>query len=174
MNGLPPLVPQRHCGACGGRLGPLEGPRQICTSCGAHHYHAAAPCAAVLVEDAVGAVLLGRRAIEPAYGLWDLPGGFCEPDETPEQAAVRELLEETGCRIAITGFLGHLIDFYGADGRRTLNALFTARIVEGSPRAADDVAELRFFALDALPSRDELAFENTAQALGLLRDRSDR
>lgn len=160
-----------HCAWCGGRLGPRDGAVQRCVDCDVPYYHGAAPCAAVLVLDDDGRVLLGRRAIEPARDRWDLPGGFCEPGETPEACAVRELLEETGCRIEVTGFLGHLIDVYGDGGDHTLNAVFTARVAEGAPQAADDVAEVRWFALDALPDGDALAFRNTAQALALLRSR---
>jgi ADP-ribose pyrophosphatase YjhB (NUDIX family) len=123
----------------------------------------------VLVIDEAGRLLLGRRAIEPRRGLWDIPGGFCGPDETPEACAVRELHEETGCTIELTGFVAHLIDTYGDDGDHTLNAVFTARIVAGTPVAADDVAELAWFALDALPPQDELAFRNTAEAISLIR-----
>lgn len=158
------------CAWCGGRLGPRDGAAQRCPACGEAYYHGAKPCAAVLVLDETGRVLLGRRAIEPARGRWDLPGGFCEPDETPEACAVRELREETGCRIEVTGFLGHLIDVYGQYGDHTLNAVFTARIESGVPEPADDVAELRWFALDDLPPAAELAFANTARALALVAD----
>ena len=84
---------------------------------------------------------------------------------------MRELREETGCAVALTGFVAHLIDVYGDDGDHTLNAVFTARILTGDPVPADDVAELRWFALDDLPDDAELAFRNTAEALRLLRDR---
>ena len=154
-----------HCAWCGERLGSRDGNVQHCPACGEPYYHDAKPCAAVIVEDAEGRVLLGRRAIDPARDRWDLPGGFCGPDETPEDCAVRELREETGCAIELTGFLGHLIDVYGADGDHTLNAIYTARIVAGQPQAADDVAELRWFAADEVPA--DLAFRNTAQALAL-------
>lgn len=156
------------CGFCGGPLGPIDGNRQECAGCGEPFYHDAKPCAAVLVVDAAGRVLLGRRAIDPARGRWDIPGGFCQPDETPEECARRELREETGCEIELTGFLGHLIDVYGEGGDHTLNAVFTARIAAGQPVAADDVAELRWFAPDELPDRERLAFANTAEALALL------
>ena len=159
------------CGFCGGPLGPLAGARQDCAACGEPFYHGAKPCAAVLVLDAHGRVLLGRRAVEPAHGRSDIPGGFCGPDETPEDCARRELLEETGCAVELTGSLGYVIDVYGEDGDHTLNALFTARISAGDPAPADDVAELRWFAFDALPAVEELAFANTAEALRRLADR---
>ena len=162
---------RKHCADCGSPLGPLEGNVQVCTACEAPYYHDAKPCAAVLVLDERGRLLLGRRAIEPRLGLWDIPGGFCGPDETPEACAVRELLEETGCTIELTGFLAHLMDTYGDDGDHTLNAVFTAQIVDGTPVAADDVAELRWFDLEGLPPVGELAFRNTSEAIALLHTR---
>ena len=157
-----------YCGFCGGPLSPLRGNQQDCVACGVPTYHDAKPCAAVVVLDSAGNVLLGKRAREPMLGLWDLPGGFCNPDETPEDCAVRELAEETGCAIHVDRFLGHLIDTYGDDGDFTLNAVFVAHITAGEPVPADDVAELRWFALDDLPGRELLAFRSTSEALGLL------
>ena len=164
------MQPRVFCPFCATRLGPVVGAAQECAGCGRPFYHNAAPCSAVLVEDR-GRVLLARRAVDPGAGLWDLPGGFCEPGETPEEGAVRELREETGAEIELTGFLGHLVDTYGEGGDPTLNCVFRARLV-GDPvlTATDDVAELRWFGPDELPPRDQIAFANSAEALRLWRD----
>jgi ADP-ribose pyrophosphatase YjhB (NUDIX family) len=126
---------------------------------------------AVLVEDGQGRVLLGRRAVDPERGRWDLPGGFLDPDELPEEAARRELREETGTEIEVGAFLGHTVDRYGQDGDHTLSAIYLARIVAGEPEAADDVAELRWFGADELPPAQELAFETVGEALRRWRQR---
>jgi 8-oxo-dGTP diphosphatase len=97
--------------------------------------------------------------------MWDLPGGFCGADEEPEAAVVRELREETGCLVEIVRFLGHVVDEYGDGGDHTLNCVYEARVAEGAPTADDDVAELRWFDVDALPEPEELAFANTLTAL---------
>ena len=62
-------------------------------------YDNPAPTATAIVTRADGAILLTRRAIEPAFGMLDLPGGFIEAAEDPEQAVKRELREETGLEI---------------------------------------------------------------------------
>jgi len=162
------------CGFRGGPLGPPVGSGQDCAGCGEPYYHDANPCAAVLVEDATGRVLLGRRTIEPAGGRWNIPGGFRGRDEPREECARRELREATGCTVELTGFLGHVIDVHGVGGDHTLKALYTARIVAGESVAADDVAELRWFALDATPPAAELAFANAAEALRRLADRQGK
>lgn len=68
-----------------------------------------APCAEVLVERD-GQVLLSRRAHEPFYGVWEIPGGFVDRNEHPVQAAVRELREELGIDVALTGLLGTYLE----------------------------------------------------------------
>ena len=60
---------------------------------------------AVIVE-AAGGIVLGRRSIEPGYGLWCLPGGFVNDDEDPAAAAVRECLEEITAPVELTGLVG--------------------------------------------------------------------
>lgn len=52
-----------------------------------------------------GRTLLIRRACEPGKGRWTLPGGYVEEDESPDQAIAREVLEETGLRVSVTGLL---------------------------------------------------------------------
>ena len=63
-----------------------------------------AAAAGVLVH-IEGGILLIERAREPGKGLWDIPGGFVDPDESAEQAAAREVLEETGLVIGPVRYL---------------------------------------------------------------------
>jgi mutator protein MutT len=63
------------------------------------------PCAAVIVENPKGEVLLNLRDSNPDIAFpdcWTLPGGRVESDETPEQAAIRELREETGLQLCLS------------------------------------------------------------------------
>jgi 8-oxo-dGTP diphosphatase len=106
--------------------------------------------------------LLGRRAIEPARGMWDIPGGFLHAWEHPADAAVREVHEETGLRVRVGDVLHVVIDTYAAMDY-TLNVYYVAEIIEGSERAADDIAELRWFSPSELPG--EYAFAHCADVL---------
>jgi 8-oxo-dGTP diphosphatase len=104
-------------------------------------------------------VLLIRRKNEPYAGRWALPGGFVNTDETLEQAARRELEEETGVKLARLTQLGTW-DAVERDPReRVITVAFVALVNAGehAPEAADDAAEVRWFALDALPA---LAFDH--------------
>jgi ADP-ribose pyrophosphatase YjhB (NUDIX family) len=146
--------------------------RLECAACGFVAYANPKPTATALVVDDHGRLLLTRRAVEPFIGAWDLPGGFVEEHEHPLDALRRELREETGFEIEPKEFLGVWMDRYGGDStaETTLNLFWTARLLGGEPRAADDVAELGWFAPDDLPGEDRLAFSCVALALAAWRD----
>ncbi len=158
------LRPWRFCPRCSGELD--GGTRDVtCRACGAREYGNPAPTVSALPVDARGRLLLARRAREPRAGLWDALGGFVEADEDATDALRRELREETGAEFVPLAFLGAFSDSYGPDGPPTFNLYWTVRHVSGDPVAADDVAELRWFAVEALPSADELAFPNNGRAI---------
>ncbi len=98
-----------------------------------------------LTVDAVwfhrGRLLLVKRANPPFRGAWALPGGFVGPDETVEEALVRELREETGLRGRPVGLVG-VYSGPDRDPRKpTATVAFLVRGRAGRPRAADDAAE---------------------------------
>ncbi|HET91771.1 MAG TPA: NUDIX domain-containing protein [Chloroflexi bacterium] len=155
----------RFCPRCGEALktSPMPGDersRQVCTGCGRVHYRNAKPCTGALVTRN-GRVLLVKRAIQPYQGCWDIPGGFLEADEHPEAGAVREVQEETGLDIQLTGLLGFYVDRYTHDaaGEYCLNIYFLAQAVGGQECPAEEATEIAWFAPDDLP--DEIAFEHT-------------
>ncbi len=160
----------RFCPRCGAPLETVvrpddDRPRRVCTGCGRVHYRNAKPCAGAFVTRD-GRVLLVKRAIPPYQGYWDIPGGFLEADEHPEAGALREVREETGLDIRLTGLLGFYVDRYthgATEDDHCLNIYFLARVVGGRERPADDAAELAWFAPGDLP--DEVAFEHAHVAL---------
>jgi 8-oxo-dGTP diphosphatase len=109
---------------------------------------------AVVVE-VDGGIVLGRRAIEPGYGLWCLPGGFVNDDEDPEAAAARECLEEISAPVELTGLIGvYHIAKTGAPSM--VGIAYRGRLVDGArPSAGPEMLEVGVFELDSLP---ELAF----------------
>ncbi|MEU0691759.1 NUDIX hydrolase [Streptomyces uncialis] len=113
--------------------------------------------ASAVVTDDAGRVLLQRRRDS---GLWALPGGGMEPDESLPGAAVREVREETGLDVAITGLVGtytdprHIIEYGDGEVRRQFNVCFRAQVIGGELAVSDESTELRWAApddLDGLP-----------------------
>ncbi len=162
----------RFCPRCSAELDLDRAPTSVsCPACELVVYANPKPTVCALIVDDAGRLLLGRRAIEPFAGFWDLPGGFVEEGEHPLDALRRELLEETGLEIEPGAFHGVWMDTYGpaADAGSILNMYWEARIVSGTMQAADDVSELRWFAADDLPPNAELAFTTFADALAAWR-----
>jgi ADP-ribose pyrophosphatase YjhB (NUDIX family) len=130
-----------------------------CPSCGSEYYANSAPAVQGLLERD-GRILLGRRAIEPRRGHWDIPGGFLEEGEEALDGLRREFLEETGLEIEPGEWLGAFLDPYG--GYFVLGLTWVVH-AEGEPQPADDVGELAWFGPDELP--EELAFPSQMRVL---------
>jgi len=104
--------------------------------------------------------------MDPAKGLWDLPGGFMDIGETAEGSVVREAKEELGVDVDELKYLFSGYDRYEYKGLNyhTLGFVFTARIVAGDVKPLDDVAEIQYFSEDEIPW-DRLAFPVLGQTL---------
>ncbi|HEX8584686.1 MAG TPA: NUDIX domain-containing protein [Allosphingosinicella sp.] len=107
-----------------------------------------------MVFNGAGELLLIRNSYGPTH-LFVLPGGGIGRRESPEAAAAREVKEETGLEVRDVVFVGCHANT--SEGKRDTIHLFTAR-ADGEPNAdAMEVAEARFFPLDALPDNVSLA-----------------
>ncbi len=160
---LEPTV--RYCSRCGTRLdfGPVEGEereRLACPACGFVFYVNPRLVVTTLPITEAGEVMLIKRGIEPGKGLWAQPGGFLEIDETVEEAAVRETLEETGLVVEPISILG----LYSRLHAGIVVVAYEARIVGGAASATPESLETRPFAPESMPW-SEIAFETSLRAL---------
>lgn len=106
-------------------------------------------------------VLLCRRSIEPARGLWTHPAGHLERGETAEQGAIRETREETRGRVR----LGELLGVFSAPHKGVVEIVYRAELVdEGAIGPTSESSEVRLFAWDEIPW-GTLAFPSTAWVL---------
>ena len=136
-----------------------ENPGQIlkCPQCGANVWTHRGPLLTVDVIITLpgrGIVLIERR--NPPYG-WALPGGFVDAGETLEQAAIREMKEETSLDLRDLRQFRAYSDPARDPRHHTVTMVFTA-IGEGTPKADDDAKNLGIFQPDALPS--PIAFDH--------------
>ena len=153
-----------YCRNCGHsvetRIPPGDSlPRQCCNHCGTIHYDNPKMVLGTLPiwEDKV---LLCRRAIEPRYGLWTLPAGFMENQETTAQGAQRETDEEAGARI-------ELLDLYtliSVPHISQIHAFYRARLLSPELDPGEETLEARLFSEAEIPW-DELAFRTVKQTL---------
>lgn len=105
-------------------------------------------------------ILLIQRGNEPYAGSWALPGGFLDMEETLEEAARRELHEETGCAVDRLVQIGAFSEVNRDPRGRVISVGFLAEF-DGNHRdkisAGDDAARAEWFAVNRLP---KLAFDH--------------
>ncbi len=142
----------------------------MCRACSYVHYVGPAFAAGAILHDG-SRICLVRRALQPGRGLWSFPGGFVDLGESPEAAARREVLEETGYDCVIESLVGNYASV-GPRNKQVVIAVYGAR-VDGTEIATPPVAEalseevlaIRWFAREELPGDDDMAFAGTTPAL---------
>lgn len=112
------------------------------------------PAVAVLVWDGRGRLLLVR---ESQTGLWQTIGGSIEPDESPQQAAVREAQEEAGVIVGLRGVRAVLggpqfrLSYPNRDEVSYVSIVFDAVVAEGVPQAdGEETTAAQWFSPDEL------------------------
>ena len=130
--------------------------RQVCGACSEIHYENPLPVASVILANRDREVILVKRAKDPFKGMWCCPIGFAETGESIEDAALRELKEETGVEGKITQLVdvsSHTNEFYGD----LLIVTFEAEKTGGEEKAGDDALEYKYCPVRNLP---KLAFDS--------------
>ena len=162
------LPEDKYCPACATPLKIKDvfgTQRPACSSCGHVVYHDPKVAATCIVERE-GRILMIRRALQPGIGLWSMPGGYVDRGEVVEEAAAREVLEETGLIVDV----GQLVGLFSEKGRPVIVAAFAAKETGGALRAGTEAQEVGFFPQEDLPP---LAFPRDVQILERWREQRD-
>lgn len=174
----PTLDSIRFCPQCGApvRTPPRENYLE-CSRCGFVLFFNAALAVAVVLRDASGRILLTRRAKEPAKGRLDVPGGFADIFEKPEDAACRELAEECGIVL-----LPENLDYFYSDVNPysyrgvayvSTDLYFSAQVPDFSyARALDESSGIAVMFPQEIDMR-EVSFDSARNALKYYMARND-
>ena len=154
----------KFCTLCGGEVDQQipEGDnrlRHVCKDCG--HIHYQNPRVIVgCIPTWQGKILLCRRNIEPQLGLWTVPAGFLELDETMAEGAARETYEESLAEVEIT----HLHGLYDIPHIGQIYALYAAEMKNPKFGVTSESSEVALFDVEDIPW-DQIAFKVVAKAL---------
>ncbi len=120
--------------------------RAVCDSCGAIHYEnpkIVVGCVPVLGDR----ILMCKRAIEPRYGLWTLPAGFMENEETAAEGAMREAMEEANARVEIED----LYTVFSVPHISQVHMMFRARLLNEDISAGTESLEVKLVSAREIP-----------------------
>ncbi len=143
----------QFCPSCTTRLRRklLDGQKRLsCPQCSFVFWNNPKPVVSILVTKQ-GRILLLQRAQRPLKGFWCLPGGFININETPKQAAMREVREEAGGKVTITSLIG--IYRINNDPRGIHLDIIYAGLLKGSITLSDEHVAFRFFPPERLPRK---------------------
>ena len=141
----------KYCPVCGSSHFEKNSPKSLrCSGCGFEMFMNPAAAVVAFITNCKGELLVERRKLEPAKGTLDLPGGFADVLETAEESVAREVMEETGLRVAEARYLFSLPNVYRYSGLdvQTLDMFFDCKVEDCSAlKAGDDAAECFWVAL---------------------------
>jgi ADP-ribose pyrophosphatase YjhB (NUDIX family) len=133
--------------------------RSVCGHCGFVNYQNPKIVVGSIVRHE-GMILMCRRAIEPRRGYWTIPAGFLELNETPEDGARREAMEEACASLRIESLLA----VYSVPRLSQVQIIYRASLAEPAYAAGEESLEVGLFDWNAIPWGD-LAFPTVHWAL---------
>ena len=136
--------------------------RYCCDACGAIHYQNPRNVVGTIPiwQDQI---LLCRRAIEPRMGFWTLPAGFMENDESVDEGAARETVEEAGANMIASETL-KLFAIVDVPVVSQVHLFFLAPLSNNLLAPGIETLEARFFSENEIPWND-IAFQTVSQTL---------
>jgi ADP-ribose pyrophosphatase YjhB (NUDIX family) len=139
-----------HCGTLLEVREVEERQRSFCPTCYRIHYKQLKVGAGAFIERN-GKVLLLQRTRPPFENCWNLPAGYAEADESPDQTEVREVYEEVGLQVKITGLVD--VYFFSDDPRGNgILIVYGCDTVSGEPVESAEAAVPTFFAPENIPA----------------------
>ena len=154
----------KFCNSCGAKVTHRipEGDlleRAVCDACNLVHYQNPKIVVGCLPTRG-NRILMCRRAIEPRYGLWTLPAGYMENNESASEGAAREAMEEANARVEIED----LYTVYSIPHISQVYMMFRARLLDADVSPGIESLEVKLVDESEIPW-DQLAFAMVRRTL---------
>ena len=139
--------------------------RDVCDTCGFIGYQNPKLVVGAVVTADDGRFLLCKRAIEPRAGYWTLPAGYLELNETPEDGARREAMEEANADILIDRVLA----IYSITRLSQIQIIYRATLKRPEFSAGPESTDVALYDWNDIPW-DDIAFPSVHWALNQFKD----
>lgn len=119
-----------------------------------HHIEVSARAAGAVIFNRSKQVLLVQELVGSKKGLWHIPSGSVEADELPQEAATREIEEETGLKFLLSHYLNTYVGCFD-DGELVLRHVWLVQYLGDqtvSPQFTDEIAKAKFFSYQEIQS----------------------
>ncbi|MBR1536674.1 MAG: NUDIX domain-containing protein [Treponema sp.] len=162
------------CPSCGSKnIKNVNMRKWLCSECGFDLYNNVAAAVGLVIKNGEGKILLEKRAKEPRKGFLAFPGGFVDPDESAEEACIRECREEIGVEPVSLKYIASFPNTYDYKNIRykTCDIFFEAVLPENAKLKAQE-GEVDGFEEVLIRNEEDLAsvplaFESARKTLKL-------
>jgi len=141
--------------------------REVCDTCGFINYKNPKIIVGAVIEFQKK-ILLCKRAIEPSFGLWTIPAGYLETNESVEDGALREINEEAGLTPKITS----LLSIYSLKHISQVQIIFKGEAHNNILNPGEETLEAKYFLWDDIPW-NSLAFPSVSWSLNHFKESID-
>lgn len=162
-----------YCPKCGSsHFSTASDKSKKCENCGFEYFLNPSAAVAAFIFNKNGELLVERRKKDPAKGMLDLPGGFCDAQETAEEAIAREVMEETSLKINNARYLFSQPNVYRYSGFDvpTLDLFFSCEVEDITTLKANDDADECFWVKPEDIHTEQFGLRSVRQALHIFRE----
>ena len=162
-----------YCPKCGSSHFIKESDKsKKCENCGFEYFLNPSAAVAAFIFNKNGELLVEKRKKDPAKGMLDLPGGFCDAQETAEEAIAREVMEETSLKINNARYLFSQPNVYRYSGFDipTMDLFFSCEVEDITTLKANDDADECFWVKPEDIHTEQFGLRSVRQALHIFRE----
>lgn len=162
-----------YCPKCGSSHFITESDKsKKCENCGFEYFLNPSAAVAAFIFNKNGELLVEKRKKDPAKGMLDLPGGFCDAQETAEEAIAREVMEETSLKINNARYLFSQPNVYRYSGFDipTMDLFFSCEVEDITTLKANDDADECFWVKLEDIHTEQFGLRSVRQALHIFKE----
>lgn len=159
----------KFCMVCGSNFETVSNIEKYCSKCGYRYFISTKPSSSALVFNSKNELLLTKRSRDPYKGMWGIPAGFNDDEETFEEALIREAKEEINLDVKDYTYFKSFVGDYEYKGviKKFISACFIIKVDDteaANLKPGDDVAEFKWVPLAQI-DYEEIGFPSVKERI---------